>query len=413
MLRTVSLASTLPLAAACLFVLSGCGARSAIESASTSSTSSACEAPAPSGTPAQCSTWQPAGPVTRVSEPEPASAMIDFESVVPTAGGALLAWASLDDAPTSTWRTRAIDFDGEPRSGIDTHLSFPTADGASGMLLAGQACAFVGLAGAPSDGCRIVPLDENGASAGPAAGIEGAGVACSKLGPAPDGYSFVTIASDFAGADLVTVSAAGSVLATTSLPSPAFAYGYRIVLSDGSFLISTYEAPDGTANESRVQHFSAGGAPIAAAAVIASPASFPVQMAETGAGALGAWTVDGSSLLVRPLDGDGHPVAAAALLAATNPGTMHGVTLAGTPGGDVILAWSDLEAASALVDLHVIALGPDGAPRGAPTFLGSFVTLGWPELVVEAGGQRALLVFAGAGVETSYGVLAIPLACAP
>jgi hypothetical protein len=411
----MTLASTLPFAAACLVLLPGCGARSEIESASTSS---ACEVPAPSGPPAQCSRWQPAGPVTKVSEPEPASAGSYFTSMVPSAGGALVSWFSLDGAPTSTWRTRALDFDGTPRSPIDTHLSFSSAGGiddvdGDGLLLAGQGCTFVGLADDPTNGCRIVPLDENGASTGPAVGVEAAGAGCGKLGQAPDGYAFVMISSDFAQADLVTVSAAGSVLATTSLLSPAFAYGYRIVLRDGSFLNSTFEAPDGVANETRVQHFSPGGAQIAAAAVIANPAAAPAQMAETSAGALGAWPGLDGSLLVRPLDGDGHPVAAAASLAATDEEAVHNLTLAGTPGGDVILAWSGLEGASTLFDVQVIALGPDGTPRGAPTLLGSFVTLEGLELVVDAGGRRALLVVGGTETDTSYGVLAVPLACAP
>ena len=111
-------------------------------------------------------------------------------------------------------------------------------------------------------------------------------------------------------------------------------------------------------NETRVQHFSPGGAPIAAAALIASPAASPAQLADTSAGALGAWPDSGASILVRPLDGDGHPVAAAATLAATDASTVHDLALAGTPGGDVILAWSGTEGASTTFDLHVIALGP-------------------------------------------------------
>jgi hypothetical protein len=411
----MALASTVPLAAACLVLLPGCGARSDLESAPTS-TSSACKVPVTSGPPAQCAGWQPAGAVTTASEPVTTGDMAYFTSLVPSAGGALITWFTLDDVPTSTWRTRAIGFDGAPRSAIRTHLSFPDMGGVDteAMSLAGTGCAFAGLADDVANGCRFVPLDEDGAGAGPVVTVESTDMVCGDLGVAPGGYSFVSFASNGGPPlDLVSLSAAGKILATTSLPAAELAYDGRLVLRDGSFLVSTFEETDGGGNAAAVQHFSPDGAPIAAAAEITSSAESILPMAETSAGVMAAWLGDGTSLVVRPLDGDGHPVAATVPVAATDQENLYGFALAGTPGGDVIVAWFDLVEATSFFDLHVQALGPDGAPRGAPTGLGTFETLGDAHLLVDEGGQRALLVVTGAEMEFDYGVLAVPLACAP
>jgi hypothetical protein len=412
----MTLASTLPFAAACLVVLPGCGARSDLESAPPASACKVSVTSGTSGPPAQCAGWLTTGAFTTVSEPVTTGDMAYLTGMVPSAGGALITWFTLDDAPTSTWRTRAIGFDGTPRSAIGTHLSFPTMGGVyvGAMFLAGTGCAFAGLADDVANGCRFVPLDDDGAGAGPVVTVGSTGAGCVDLGVAPGGYSFVTVGGNGGPPlDLVTLSAAGTVLATTSLPAPDLGYEGRLVLRDGSFLLTTSEETDGGGEAAAVQHFSAGGEAIAAAVQLTGAAASILPVAQTGAGVMAAWLEGGASLVVQPLDEDGHAVGAEVPVAATDHEDLYGFTLAGTPGGDVIVAWFDLDGASSFFDLHVQALGPDGTPRGAPNFLGSFETLGDVDVLVDGGGQDALLVVTGATMEFDYGVLAVPLACAP
>lgn len=407
-LPVMTLASTLPLAAACLVLLPGCGARSNLESASTAS---ACEGPAPSGPPAQCSGWQLAGPIATVS----AGSVNDVESMIPSAGGALVAW-STEDGATAGWSTRAVGFDGTPRAAVSAPLPtfvVPVGEFAETVSLAGQGCAFGGLGHDSVDGCHFVPLDENGAAAGPVVTLQGPSAACTGLGPAQGGYSFLrnSISSDTGPIDLVSLDAAGSVLATRSLLFEGELNGGRLVLPDRSFLLSTQDG----AGEDLMQRFSSAGTPIAAAAQITSGPVLNPLVAATSAGAMVGWGALGAGsggVFLRPLDEDGHPVAAEALVAATVQEDLFGFTLAGTPAGDVLLAWFDLDE-TMQYDLHVMAVGPDGAPRGAPASLGTFQTLVDVHALVEADGRRALIVITGAQVDADAAVLAVPLACAP
>jgi hypothetical protein len=359
--------------------------------------------------------------VVTISETEPTIAMSYLTGVVPSDGGALVTWFTLDDTATATWRTRAIDFDGTARSSIQAHLSFPDMGGVytGSMSLAGDGCAFAGLTDDVAAGCRFLPLDEDGNETGPAVTVEPSTmVGCASLGKTPDGWSFLT--SPGTGPtplDLVRVGPTGKAIATTTLPQADLAYGGRSVLRDGSFLLSTFEETDASGNAAAVQHFSADGAPLASAAQITDGAESILPMVQTSAGVMVSWEgfdpAGGQVVFVRALDTDGHPTAPAVEVEATLTMAMYGSAIAGTPNGDVILMWFDLDEATSFFDLHVIALGPDGAPRGAPTPLGTFEVLGDPFALVDAAGDHALLLLTGAQSEFTSGVLALPITCAP
>ena len=272
------------LAAACL-VLAGCGARAELDAPGPDEGTTHAR-PLP-----QCSGWQPAGPLMTVSETEPADANDYLMSMIPSAGGALLGWVALGDAPTSTWRTLALGFDAAPRSPIETHLSFPTSDGPASISLAASGGSFAALLGegaTGNGGCQFLPLDEDGMEAGPAVSVDGWSEACAELAPTPDGFSFIASLYGNAGYfDLLNLDAKGSVLSRTPLPPPSGSPedGW-LALHDRSFLLATTDA-NGVATS--VQRFSPGGAPLAAAAEITAGGSYVMPMVETSAGVLSAW----------------------------------------------------------------------------------------------------------------------------
>ncbi|MFT3764411.1 MAG: hypothetical protein QM820_02670 [Minicystis sp.] len=397
--------ASLPALAACLALISGCGARGALDAGGDVSTS------AP--TPPPCAAWQPAGPIATVSEPVADGATSYLMSVIPSADGALLAWLTLGDAPMSSWRTVALDFDAAPRVPITTHLSFPTENGGSPIDLATSGSAFAALVSDSTIGRLLLPLDENGSEIGPPVTIAFFALSCTHLAPTPDGFSF--IGSDthaMAPFRLVDLDAKGSVLSVTPLPTPSGSLedGWR-TLHDRSFLLATTDE-HGVATSA--QHVSPSGAPLSAATEIAAGGPFEMPITETSAGVLAAWSdslTDVGSIHVRLLDEHGSPLAAAARVVEGDGGVIAlADALAATPTGDALLVYRVLDDTTRL---HALALGPDGAPRGAPTLLGSFALLGATRAVVSPDGRRALLVAAGAEQGAPERVLALPLACVP
>ncbi len=144
-----------------------------------------------------------------------------------------------------------------------------------------------------------------------------------------------------------------------------------------------------------------------------------VLLAETKLGVMAAWTgfnvaePSGEGVFVRTLDMDGQPTAPTIALAAPGAGALYEFTLAASPSGDVIVARSELDEATASFRVYLIALGPDGTPRGAPTSLGTFEQFTQPRIFVDVDGKRALLVASGAQAEFTHGVMTLPLRCQP
>jgi hypothetical protein len=354
-----------------------------------------------------------------VSELEPVTAVSTLTSMVPSAGGALLAWYTLDDMPMATYRTRALGFDATFRASIQTHLSFPTTGGVytNLMSLTGSGCTFAGLADDPQNGCRFVPLDENGGETGPVATLFPGGTDCADLGLGSAGFTFMkTTGAGAAAIDLVSVSATGSAASALPIPLAEAAYGGRLVLHDSSFLVASFMETDAGGNAASVQRFSAIGAPLGSAFPLSDTTESLIVMAETGTGVLAAWLgfdptlPSGLAIFARALDADGQPLGAAGPVSGPGKDRLYGFTMARTPVGDVILAFYELDEADRY-HLFVMALGPDAAPRGAPTALGTFEQMGPILALVADDGQRALVAFAGDATAFTYGVQALPLSC--
>jgi hypothetical protein len=356
------------------------------------------------------------------SEPGVAGDESYFTSMVPNAGGVLLTWFTLDDVPTATYRTRAVGFDGAPRSDIQTHLSFPTMDGVftGVMSLAGKGCAFAAIADDPQNGCRLLPLDGAGDETGAVVTVGAPGAGCDALGAAPAGFSFVRGPGDGSAGplDLVTVHADGSPAGSAPLAPAMAAIGARLVLRDESFLLATFAEVDGGGLASDVQRFSANGQPLGPASTLTDNAGAVTYLAETRAGVVAEWmeggaeTPSGQGLFVRTLDGSGQPTAPAVLLAAPGKSPIYGNTIAAAPSGDTLVAWHEVDDGSSF-HLYVQALGPDNAPRGAPTALGAYGSLGQLEALVAPNGREAVLVFSGATAADPNGVFVRPLRCVP
>ena len=225
---------------------------------------------------------------------------------------------------------------------------------------------------------------------------------------------------------LLSVGSLGAPVATTALAAPLTTYAGRLALRDQSFLMATLGGTDAGTDAVEVQHFTPDGAPLAGPAEVTGAAippeiaawGSPLVMAETGAGVLSAWpgpdpaSPSGSSVFVRPLDRDGHPTGPAGPLAALGNDSFPPVTLAPAPDGDVVLAWYEIDAGSTY-HLFAMGLGPDGAPRGPATALGTFGFLREMRVLVSPDGQRALLGFSGDEAQTGLTVFALPLACVP
>jgi hypothetical protein len=345
-----------------------------------------------------------------VSEPEALNTVAVFTSMAPIAEGALLTWYPETAASLSTpWMTRAVGFDGAPRSSITMYPSFSLELSNEDLVpsLAANGCTFAGVVGEKLDGCRLLRLDQDGAELDTPTSVTSKGL-CANLAPSGKGFSFLsfpdTIDPPF---ELVTVDATGNVDASVQLPGLG-GYGGRYVLRDQSFL-----AVNGGDLSPRLRHFARDGTPLAAAVDVTSATHASVSLAETKSGVLAAWEDSDQTILVQLLDEDGHPTAPAISLAASGVGRPNYLTVAPAPNGDVVLAWFELDAPTKSFRLFVMALGPDATPRGAPTFLGTFDQVSPPQVLVEPTGARALLVFSGSPDQPTRVVSTVPLACSP
>jgi hypothetical protein len=272
-----------------------------------------------------------------------------------------------------------------------------------------------------------MPLDANGTPTGPPVKVPD----CQDcFAPAPTG-SDISFLDRATPGRLVTVSTSGQELSMTMLRvSPHELLGTRVVFPDESFLLVGYieGCPN---NETFAQHFSADGHPLAPSVnTLAIPGcgpTGPVQVMPTlaaiDAGVLAAWvTFSGAqwSIATTVLSRDGEPLAPATALSVTTAAGIDGLSLGSLPGGGAILAWAftpDVEAASPAKSVMVLAVGPDGKPRGRPTpvgtyeAVGSYEVVGFPFPVLSADGRCALLLFDAAPQGGTHGIHAVPLTC--
>jgi hypothetical protein len=380
--------------------------------------------------------WTAAGPATIVSEPEDLNDLV-FTSVIPSAGGALLAWSSWSaetEAPPSALNTRALNFDATPRSAITVHEF-------GAMSLAANGHTFVGLV---NPGCRLLPLEQDGAETGPPVSLASLPGYCGGLAAAGHGFSFLTAdnAANNAPVPFVLESIGldgepqeSRVLGTPPLPGQRNLSG-RIALRDQSFILATRSLTSGKLGPEQLQHFATDGTPLASA--LTRPEAQPVEdWVETKTGGLATWfglnpaVPSGFSIFVQPLDDDGSPTAPPAPVPGpfdtavlSDPSTCDGGSCplmntlwaaAPAPNGDVVLGMSaSINGRPDGYHLHVMALGPDGSPRGPATDLpGAFSMQEKIGILVSDDGRRALLIINGSPDGLTGRVIAMPLVCAP
>ena len=408
------------LVSSCALVLCGCGARTELESASTADAAPVVDAASPAdadAAPIACAAWSVAGPDVLLSAPDPTGMKSVLTSVIPSNGGALVAWF-VTPSPMGAWTTRSVNFDGTPRVDAATHMGFATTVSPEPWAI--QLASSAGVFAAALDteaGCAFVQLDADGNPHGSVNnyGLGGAAISCLALGPSNAGFSFVATATPPA---LYTLTPQGY---PNGLDQPLESAGAlstfgRLVFQDESFLLSTYVTTAGGTLESQLQHFSREGSALAGASTLTTSVSEPAALVETPSGALAAWVAPApaSPVLVMPVSHDGVPLGAAPRVATSAGPFVAGSVLASTPQGDVLLAWYELELDSGeSYPLYVSALHEDGSALGAPTHLPSHITLSGIKLLVDPTGTRALLFYTGSPNAGMEGVHALPLACSP
>jgi hypothetical protein len=397
---------------------SACGARTGLESAADASTTTEASAGLPcgsevdAGTPPTCNSWRLAGADRIVSQADSPGMTSDFTAAILGGNDVLASWLWGARAIT-TWSARVLGFDGAPLGDIRVYLSDLNGAGfnVGGISLAADGCAFGGLL--EGSDCSFCMLEDGDAGS---CTTTVANSHCSGLGPSGDGFSFVGTALDTSlGSQLVTLGADGSLSGAMPLPVPSMAeVGPRFVLHDQSFLLTTLLPGDSGEPALGVQHFSAAGDALAPPLVITGSSASLAYLAETHDGVLAAWEAVGGGhppgIYVAPLDRDGKPTASAQLVAATIDAPLYGIGLAPTPGGDALLTWVFLVGGSSF-ELQVIALAPDGTPRGAPTTIGTYQSMGAPHAVVSPDGTKALLLISGSLSSGPDAVHVVPLAC--
>jgi hypothetical protein len=368
---------------------------------------------------ALCTTWSAGGEVM-VSGSGTPSQMSYFTSVVPSGDGVLASWFTLTGASQSTWVTRRIGFDGTPLGPSRNHLSFGTSGGTytDVMSLAGNGCAFAGLVDDTVNGCRFLPLDGDGNETGPATtapGLNGPAIgACFDLGASTNGrfsmLSGPTMADPRVWLWDNLPAAGGAAL----LPPGFGGLSPRLVFPDGSFLLSTFLETDAGGLATSISHFALGGFSQVGPFLLTDTAYSVLYMAPTADGVLAAWQGDADeqeSVIVDALDHDGRPTATPIPVVASESEALYGFAIGSPPaGGDAIVAWQSLVNGS-MFHLQIQALGPDGTPRGAPTSIGTYDSLGTIRIVVSADGTRGVLLFSAEGENVPDGMRAVPLVC--
>ena len=370
------------------------------------------------GAPAICSSWR-AGDERVVSASPAAGQGSYLTSAVPAGDGVLVTWFELTAASQSTWVTRRLGFDGVPDAPARDHLSFATTGGiyTDVMSLAGNGCAFAGVVDDDANGCRFLPLDGDGNETG--AVVSPSMDVCFDLGAAaPGGFSMITASSssESSPVQLLTVDPAGHPgLTATLLPSMSAGLSPRLLLRDGSFLLSTFTEVDSGALATDMRHFAPDGTLLAGPFTLSDTAYSILYMTETSAGVLAAYQGDANekeSVIVLPLDHDGRPTAAPVPVVASEYPALYGEAIGSAPGGDALVAWQSLQPDSTF-KLEVQALAPDGTPRGAPTTIGTYDTIGTIRIVESVDGTRGVLLFMAAEPSLPDGMRAVPLFCVP
>ncbi len=383
-----------------------------------------CPAPTQMRSPSPCTEWRVAGSDTVVSGPADPGDGFYLTSLVPSGDGALISWFNLSGASTASWDTLALNLDGTPRSGIVSHLSFPTMGGVYVDIMSlavTPQCAFGGLVDDVASGCRFLPLDGDGNEVGPVVSLPGGtDGGCSYLGPAPGGFSYLHEAPANSGVlDLATIGTDGSFHGRAVLGTlPGF--GSRITLQDQTFLLASFfENDSGGDLTEEVAHYDANGMQLTPSLTVATNSGSILLMAQASdhvvAAYIGSNPPLGERVFVAALDGGGESIGSGprTLDVPGRIGPIYGFSLDPLPSGDVMLTWNELDENSTRYHFFAMELDSVGLQFSASTLqLGIYEGVTNPHVIGSADGERALLVYSGAPVGGMGGVHTLPLACA-
>lgn len=356
--------------------------------------------------PNSCSGWRAAG-AEQIVATVPMGDAIELGSAAPNGCGVVVAWSErTTTAPSKvTYATRAIGFDGAPLGGVNalSALALQTnASGSIGVVANGTRSPYGAALVSDEAGCRFLPLDTNGASAGSAVPFGKDG--CFGLAVDGPGYSFLVPSPQFeTPVTLERVDALGAARGTAKLGVPAGRAAWdRFTFDDGSFVLSTFrEDPTTAVYTDWLQHFGADGAARASEVAIAANTA-PVLVSASATGMIAGWTW--SSIELAPYDRDGHPTAP--LQSLPFGGAPYEMTIAPVPNGDVLLVTMELAQPSGF-DLLARAIAPNGVPRGSSAVVAHPKGTGRVVAVVDPNAERAVLVWADSGLR------ALSLECVP
>jgi hypothetical protein len=368
-------------------LLLACGARtdlggrsSAVDDAGSTGTCT----PAP--TPASCTAWH-AGTGQSIAT--------GVSGAATASGCGLIAAWSVQEGDTTVWSTQWIGFDGAALAPIVAHPSLTFSSTSSTMSLAEG-----GMLEVDSTGCHFVAVDASGEEQGAVKTF--ASDDCRSLSGAGTKWSFLSIASQ-GGGSLVTLDGATQTETPLVLAQPEYVWD-RVVLSDGSFLASSFWEDANTATYTNwLTPFDAKGEALGPSVAVAGFDAAPLLLARAGDHAMAGW--DWSTVEALPVDAKGSALASAQTITADNP--IYELSLFTQPNGDVLVAWVVLGGPTNDMSLHARVVAPDGTPRGPETLLETGLASVQIHGAIESTGARAVLV-----LTTNEGkVEALPLTC--
>jgi hypothetical protein len=300
----------------------------------------------------------------------------------------------MQEGSSIVWSTQWIGFDGAPLAPALVHTSL-TAQTTSATISLAEG----GMLEDDQTGCHFVAIDTSGHEQG---NVKTFSDDCRSLSRSGSKWSFLSIGSQ-GGGSLVTFDDQQQLEAPLVLSQPEYVWD-RVVLADGSFLLSSFWEDTNTATYTNwVTPFDAQGGSLGSSAAITGYNSAPVLLARAGDHAMAAW--NWSTIDVMPVDAKGHTLGAAQTVTTDNP--VYELSLFTQPNGDVLVAWIVLGEPTNDMSLHARVVAPDGTPLGPETLLESGLATVQIHGAIESTGARAVLV-----VTTNKGkVEALPLTC--
>jgi hypothetical protein len=323
---------------------------------------------------------------------------MEVGDVIPSGCGALAAWSTRTLATNALeCSTRLVGFDGSALGSPIAHPSLGSITEASASISLATNGSGFGALEVDETGSRFLAMDPEGHEQGAAISLGADN--CMSLEALDGAWSFLRGAPSLStpGALDVLDPATGKET-TTPLAIPAGqALWERLRFDDGSFLIDSFREDSTGADTTWLAPFAKDGAAIGPQLVVPDVHTAPVWLVVTKDGALAAWW--SGSFFALPIDRFGAPTGPLQTVVADKD--IYELVVLPVPDGDVLAAWTELEPSNDFAT-YVVALAPDGTPRGPATLVASPAGEARLRGVVEPNGARALLV---------TGMSALPLTC--